>query len=234
MILTLAFLFIPYAWKRANHGFRLSKCYLNWPLEPKWESEIDGEKEIQAILEQPFSYLAKGKQSFVFLSRDGKYVLKLFRYDYEKTAKTRALHSYKLVYDLAKDQTGLIYLHLNPKKNFCPKIKIQDRLKIPHYIDPCRYRFVIQSKCEPFFKSLLSIEAKKRKLLVASFEELIEHLGEAGLRSVDSRLACNFGFFNEKAIAIDAGNFAYDPENAKEENVKFVKRLHRNLSERLN
>src|SRR5689334_8640410 len=45
----------------------------------EWDVEIS--PEVVSILEQPFHYLAKGGQSYVFGSSDGKYVLKLFRFD---------------------------------------------------------------------------------------------------------------------------------------------------------
>ena len=36
---------------------------------------------IDSILDQPFTYIGKGRQSFVFLSEDKKYVLKFVRQD---------------------------------------------------------------------------------------------------------------------------------------------------------
>src|SRR5579871_916778 len=43
------------------------------PLNPKEQ------KEIERILSQKFTYLARGSQAFAFISEDGRYVLKMFK-----------------------------------------------------------------------------------------------------------------------------------------------------------
>src|SRR5262249_10626680 len=126
--------------------------------------------EIASILNQSFSYFAKGQQSFVFLSADGQYVLKLFRFYTSKIPYGRRIEtllkqwvdptvqprnsfafdvqtnfdSCKTASDLAPDPTGLIYIHLNPRS--LPLLHLKDRLGRTHSIDPAKYRFVLQKK----------------------------------------------------------------------------------------
>jgi hypothetical protein len=44
-----------------------------------WDFPFPEKEEVAPILDQPFSYLSSGGQSFVFLSEDGHYVLKLIK-----------------------------------------------------------------------------------------------------------------------------------------------------------
>ncbi|MBS0605157.1 MAG: hypothetical protein JSS60_09020 [Verrucomicrobia bacterium] len=47
-----------------------------WGLPALTEDE---QREVDRILTQKFTYLARGSQAFAFISEDGKYVLKLFK-----------------------------------------------------------------------------------------------------------------------------------------------------------
>ena len=256
------FLSCPNAYKRITHGFRPAKCLLNWPYNPKWETHplsLKEEREIQTILQENFTYFAKGKQCFVFLSEDGKHVLKLFRFDACKmpygqkiahrikkwqrgniedlhplaTEVPKVLNSCKIAYDLAADLTGLILVHLNPKKSFLPMLQIKDRLGRNHELDPADYRLILQKTCEPFMSALLKANSEERNRLISSFSQLIERLGDLGLKNIDPRLTCNFGFLNGQAIAIDIGNYVYDPVLAKEDKAVFLPRLNRCLEKKL-
>src|SRR5689334_17813265 len=63
-------------------GFALYKICSSLRYCPEWEAAsptFDDSEEIAAILEQPFYYFAKGAQSYVFVSKDGKTVIKFFR-----------------------------------------------------------------------------------------------------------------------------------------------------------
>ena len=138
-----------------------------------------------------------------------------------------------MTYDLAADLTGLVYVHLNPKNNFLPMLQIRI-----DWAEPISWMLQNTALCSkkhatlswpPFYTQLL----KKRDLLVASFSDLIEQLGALGLKNLDPRLACNFGFLKGKAIAIDVGNYIYDPIMAKQDNATFVTRLNRCLQKKL-
>src|SRR5579872_1148087 len=62
-------------------GFSLS--LIEGPLPLKEMDRIDWDPvSIEQALSQPFHYLGKGRQSFVFASEDGKWVLKFFNQKY--------------------------------------------------------------------------------------------------------------------------------------------------------
>lgn len=237
----------PKASKRVTHGFRLAKCRLEWSTVPQWEADplpAEKEQEIRAILEKPFTYLAKGDQSFVFLSQDGNYVLKLFHFNQCKIALgkklknqwkkwtkgheieeflfkesvTRTFESYKLTYDLAKDLAALSYIHLNPKKTSLPVISIRDRLGRSYRIDPAQYRFILQKRAEPIRPTLSkALQSGSADPLIFSLFSLFKKLGDLGLANRDPKISRNFAYLNGEAIVIDAGSFFYDPIRAKED-----------------
>lgn len=252
----------PNACYRITHGFRPAKCTLHWPDNPEWENEplgIEKSQEVQAILGQRFSYFAKGKQCFVFISQDGKHVLKLFRFDACKipygqkiahrikkwrrgavedlhplaTVLPKVMNSCKMAYTKAAPLTGLVYIHLNPKRGALPILRIKDRLGRTHHLDPADYRFILQKKCDPLMPTLIHATPKERERLLSSFSLLIHRLGDLGLKNIDPRLSCNFGFINGEAMALDVGNFIHDPARAKEDAAIFIPRLHRSLQNKL-
>src|SRR5262245_49798043 len=64
---------------RLTDGFVESNIMYDVPKDPRWQTvTLTGyEKEaLAAILSQPFYYLGKGCQSYVFASQDGQYVIK--------------------------------------------------------------------------------------------------------------------------------------------------------------
>lgn len=105
-------------------------------------------------MNQPFTYLAEGTQAYVFLSKDQKTVLKLFKN--EKNIQ-QTLETCKLAYEI-RDLTEVLFIHLNLKSGL-PKFKIRDRWGKSHQIDPAETRFILQRRAMPFLKRF----AKRQK-----------------------------------------------------------------------
>jgi hypothetical protein len=69
-----------------TEGFRISKIQNNTFENTEFQTlsfSQEEEKRAKEILSQPFTYLARGKQSFVFVSEDQKTVLKLLNNHYQ-------------------------------------------------------------------------------------------------------------------------------------------------------
>ena len=254
LLLCALFLWFPSAWKRWTHAFRLAKCAVEWPYRLDWEAP-EPDDAICAILQEPFTYLDKGAQSYVFLSADQKYVLKLFRFDScriplgqrlvrlaRKWAHLREKHflplevkvpktfdSCSLSYHLAPDLTGVIWVHLNPRPIKVPFIRVIDRLKVSHRIDPAIYRFVIQKKAKPFLQVLR--DAPDPLPYVRSYFSLLSKLSKLGLANLDPNMGKNFGFIDGEAVEIDFGNFAFNHTLAAQDPEQFSKRLIRWLKQ---
>ncbi len=96
----------------------------------------------EQALSQPFHYLGKGRQCFVFESADGQYVLKFFNQSYlqmpwysflikekEQTKRARRRHFYEHSYEIAFRKLGeeIVYLHLGPSDRPLPLLSLTDR-----------------------------------------------------------------------------------------------------------
>jgi len=234
--------------------YRLTKSTIEMPFRQEWETAISEEKkeEISAILSQPFSYLGKGFQSYAFLSADGKYVLKIFRLEPSKLiygrlfadfikrnvgAKTRRLRSSecaedvfsasKLSFDQFQEETGLIWVHLNPKEGW-PLIEIRDHLGFSHTLDPSVTRFVLQRRADKLFHALYQALRTDREAfyqMIRSFSSLLHSFKNKGVSPDDSKMPSNFGFLENQAIQIDFASNSLNFEQASIQSEKFRSKM---------
>lgn len=206
---------LPNFAKRFTQGFRVAKLHLDFPFQPLWE--IDPNPAVHAILQQNYTFIGKGAQSYVFESEDGIYVIKLFRFDQlSRHYPDKILHLFnacKMAYDHLRDETGLIYIHLNPTPMNLPFLHCKDAVcrtyKFP--LDNCR--FALQKKASPFRQTLQaahgdSIAMKKR---LDQFLALLQARTAKGIINSDPNLSRNFGFLEDRSIEFDFGNYRYSP-----------------------
>lgn len=174
-------------------------------------------------LAQKFTYLEKGGQSYVFVSEDGNYILKMFRgsklqfgflnprlkQKAEEDLK-RTLDSYEIAFDALSDETGLVAIHFNDQPD--QTIEIIDKLKISHKIEASSVPFIIQRRAV-LVKERISQLMEKNDLQGAkehlqSLFSLIRNRMEKKIEDLDPNLAKNFGFIGNQAIEIDGGRFS--------------------------
>jgi hypothetical protein len=224
-----------------THGFRLSKIQNNLHTDvPPLSSSIEMD-QLDAILHQPFHYFNRGLQSFAFLSADGKYVLKIFNNRYQRQIALfgllsqlpfchlwaheqllyyqqklqRTFESYQIAASELKTETALIYAHLAPSTNLPSSFTLIDPLEISHEIDLNRYGFVLQRKVDMAYPTLLKLiqagnitEAKEK---ISALVQLLINRCERGIADNDPLIRTNFGFLDQRAIAVDIGPFSKDP-----------------------
>ena len=144
---------LPALAKRLTQGFRVGKMELAFPSHPEWD--VPASPEVLAILDQPFYYIDKGSQSYVFESRDGNYVVKFFRFDYpEIELKVLTLfNACKIAYDKLRDATGLSYIHLNPTSEGLPILHCTDAIGRKSRLPLDLYRSTIHKKALPFMQT---------------------------------------------------------------------------------
>ncbi len=245
-------LWLPGAYKRTVHPFRMEKCNIEVASNPKWEIPAsDDIEKIEGIFSAPFTYFSKGKQSYVFLSHDKKYVLKLFRFDtcrmqlgqkmirilkkkflnkekeIKRTVKASAIKTFNssyLCYTSARDLTGVVFVHLNPQKEKFPDLIVKDRLGFSHKVDAGRYRFVLQRKADPLLKTLARSEHPEE--LIDSYRTLLEEFRSRGMTNEDPKLSDNFGVLDGKVVSVDIGNFSYTSNFPEDEVAGFMKHLN--------
>ncbi|MES2272649.1 MAG: hypothetical protein V4487_00455 [Chlamydiota bacterium] len=222
----------PACMKLLTHGFRLSKMTLSFPFHSEWEIKGEVPPQIREILSQPYTYLDRGAQCYVFASEDDQYVIKLFRYDlsqssprlrprlfsFTKKRKTnfqsKILHLFnacKMAYDQAPLETGLVYIHLNPTAKGLPILHCRDSLGRRYALPLDAYRFAVQKKAEPLRKVFKdAIEAQDVKAVerrIDAFLTLLKRRTGLGIHNSDSNWSRNFGFYKECALEIDFGNY---------------------------
>lgn len=183
-----------------------------------------GTQEILQVLQQPFHFLGKGRQSFVFESADGKTVLKFFNRRYfqmpwyafamPKEIKKRSqreffyLHSYPLAEKFLSSETAILYSHFGKTKAL-PTVKVTDRASRIFSISLNDVPFVLQRKGDPFYPALETLQKNQGNegLLSAldAFLELIAHRISLGIGDADHDVKHNFGFLDGKPFHIDPG-----------------------------
>lgn len=133
-----------------KRGFSINKISSKLPYNEMWDTQSltsdEKEKLRKEILSQPFYYLSSGTQCYAFVSQDGKYVIKFFKmhkilpkkwlkdvpfsffekYRWESIAKKQngslnIFKSFKDAYEQLREESGLIYLHLNKKREIKKK-----------------------------------------------------------------------------------------------------------------
>lgn len=236
---------------RLTDDFRLSHItYEQIPIKPEWSTpqpDFFDREELKRNLSQPFVYIGKGAQSYVFGSEDQKYVIKFFKfkhlrphwiienlpsispinhfkYAYIKSKEAKILNvfeSYHTAFNLDKDNTALIYLHLIPTHDLNQKVQLVDKIGRLHLVDLDGHLFMIQQKGEPLRQRIKRLlEEKKVDAAKQSFSQILGmYLTEyrRGLYDRDHSVMQNTGFVNDRPFRLDAGKLTLD-ERLKEVN----------------
>jgi hypothetical protein len=223
-------------------GFSLSRIqFRNEQPQPN-----SPDPETLAALSQTFRYLDCGNQCFAFISADGQYVLKFFKYvdhtpppllsklpflHYFKPFKPQKLQKiawkrerdfrgYQLAFDQFRSESGLLALHLHPSSNTYPTIKLYDKLRIVHLLDLNNTPFVLQKMASPVYVQfsawLQNDEIDKVKQGIDSLVGLCAQRLSKNILDDDVHFYSNFGFVGETPIQIDPGHFTLGSPNYAE------------------
>lgn len=191
------------------------------------------------ISSQSFHYLKRGHQSYVFLSDDGKTVLKFYRFPselrphpwishpfsflskrrqeirkYNLNKLKESLRSFHLAHQELKKETGLVMAHLKPTETLRKKVRLHDRLNMSYLVDLDQAIFLLQRRADLVFphleKLLQNNEKEKIPKEVASIIHLIASRCKKGIADLDAAIEKNYGFLDGEAIHIDVGRFVRD------------------------
>jgi hypothetical protein len=196
---------------------------------------------VAKILEQKFHYFAKGGQAFVFLSEDGKYVLKFLRRRfcpefllsfplpkflklaiekkraYVQKKWKRDAKSYELARDELSSETGLLWLHLN-RSSQDRAVEISDKLNIVHKLNLDQHAFLLQKRAEPI---LTHLEWQIRQKKIDEAKKTLDQMIALVLLRLDKQIVDedlhldkNLGFLEGKPVFIDIGRLKKE-ERAK-------------------
>lgn len=226
---------ISKGWVTYTRSFRLDKILPTSSFE-KTESNNESFEKLSKILDQKFRFFNKGRHTFVFISEDGNFVLKFFRFHRyslpftyqtcnflpfiknisEKSQKElnisyqETMQSYQLVYDQLPNETALVYAHLSKTNNLFKKITIIDKFKVPHKIDLDNYGFIIQKKAKSFKKELLRLKNDNKAVesLLISFFDNLKNIYKKNIINDDRHILNNLGVIDNKVVELDLGRFA--------------------------
>lgn len=200
-------------------------------LRPEEQSEVD------QILSQKFTYLARGSQAFAFVSEDGKYVLKLFKqhkwhpsnilgylplpfnpyykdYLVRQGKQNAVLSSCKLALLNVKEDTGVLYAHLNPTKLNVPPVDLVDKHGKSWTLDLSKSCFLLQKRAELFYPHVERLmeegDVDGAKYAITSTLKLLDRFISMGVFENNAILRKNFGFIDNEAVQFDIGKFKFD------------------------
>ncbi len=246
--------------RHQTDGFKICKISSNVSFHPQLAVKPAQPDELilaKQALAQPFSYLAKGSQTFVFLSEDQNYVIKLIRYNHirpslwdrltskEKCAALdsklqRDFTSYKIAYEQLKEETGLVFLHLSKTDYLHQKLTLVDKIGIAHTLDLDHTDFILQKRVQPFYPYLKNLMDKNKeedaKIVLSHLVSLLFNQYKKGIINTDVDLFKNFGCLDKQAVELDIGSLrqdipSHDIKQYQEEILKVTDCLHNKLSQ---
>lgn len=186
-------------------------------------------------IDQPYYYLGKGSQSYVFVSEDGKYVLKFFRMNrYRGPKKEQKLQdlltSCRIASQTLSQETALVYLHLEKSYNLKKKVLIHDALFRPYVIDLDETAFLIQKRATPIYAYLKELinnhQTEEVCKALADLKKILKSRFRKQIADHDPVIEKNAGFLNGRAIFIDTGQFYHnDRIDASIEGNKVMRKL---------
>lgn len=218
---------LVYIKKKTICGFKLQKIYMK-EHPPRIAQEMEG---LEKILDQPFYYLDRGTQSYVFESADGQYVIKWFRYDRIRPSlywrfvglflpkkrrfvkkldrMYRKIHLYEeacwLAFTHLKKETALLYIHPFITTNLNKKVQIVDPVGRKYEIDLDRTRFAIQRRAQWIDEVLMTSDNKEE--ILHSFSDLLDKRLHLLIGNKDPDIFMNFGLLDGAVCEIDFGDY---------------------------
>lgn len=221
-----------------THGFTIENILSDFSYHPEWETRplSPSEQNIVAnALQQTYTYLNKGRQVYVFQSKDGQYVIKFFKYQrfrlksweniflslpflknyrQEKIDKKQQrldsfLLSWVVAFNDLQEETGLVYVHLNKTDYLKTKLLIVDKIGHSTYLDLDQMEFCIQKKAEMLSSVFLRFKKQSdffaTKQLISRLFDLLIGDYQRGFVDNDPALMKNMGVIDGYPIYIDIG-----------------------------
>jgi hypothetical protein len=142
--------------------------------------------------------------------------------------KNRKLHrdfsSYRLAFKELKEETSLLYVHINLTDYLQQKVSIVDKLGILHAVPLDSLVFVLQNRATLAHEHLnhLMIEGKKEEA-EASLLSLLKSVSDRyqkGILDEDAVIERNFGFIGNQSILIDAGRLKMAPSYLEADEIR--------------
>ena len=222
---------------KENDGFCLRTILGQVPFHEQWVINAPLSLELRDALNQPYHYLAKGHQSYVFASEDGKHVIKCYRFpshmrifpwlnhplsyhfnpgrrkimDYNHEKLDLSFNSYKIAFEQLPSETGIEWIHLNQTACNYPNVHLIDQTGNHYHVPLDQLSCVMQKRFTLIFDALETMRAKndREKILsvVSSLLHCIAERCREGIVDKDPVLGKNYGWDGTQVVYIDIGRF---------------------------
>ena len=225
-------------------GFTIVNITDPHPYDTRWATEAPDSatlEYVRSILAQPFYFLAPGGQTFAFQSQDGQYVLKLTKHKRMRVplwgqwlplpstleqwrrataAKKKKIFdctfkSYLIADTYLKEETGIVFLHLNKSDYLKQSVTIIDKIGIAFKLNIDDFEFILQRKAELFYPHIEKLisegEIDLVKERIHSMMTYLVGRAKRGIEDHDHCFETNLAFFNNKPFQLDIGSLRLNP-----------------------
>lgn len=253
LVATLISVFVFFSarvYYRLTDDFRLSHVMHEMPYNEDWEViPTNGQRNfLHSLFQQSFHYLGKGAQSYAFISDDGQYVLKFFKFKHLKpnffvsnlpeagalgsyknkniARKKRQIQSvfdgYKLAYDKHRKESGILFVHLNPSLDLGETALLYDKIGRRHRVELDSYIFVVQRYAtttrELMDEALKRGDVERARGYVRQIIALYLSEYQKGIYDRDHGVLHNTGFAQGRPVHLDVGKLTDAPSMKEQEN----------------
>lgn len=234
---------IKTAYFALTDGFSVSNISSAHPDDPLLAIAPLANADATAVdnaLSQEFTYLAKGNHSYVFESADKQYVIKFLQFQkyrhhplinclplpaaLDEKRQNKTLHkeekrdallmSWKVAFTRLKEQTQLLYVHLNRADPVGKTLIVHNKCGLTYRLDLDRYVFMLQKKVDLFPEVLEDLVSKgdmtSAKQLLDGLLDLYLFEYQQGLFEEDRYIVRNTGVFDHRPMHLDVDRFRED------------------------
>jgi len=150
----------------------------------------------------------------------------------------RDFMSYKIAFEEMKEETGLVYLHLNKTSHLRKKLTLYDKIGVVYSLNLDEMEFLVQKRATLLYPSLDQMiktdGAEAAKPALAALVQLLVTRCQKGIFDKDPDLNTNFGFLDQRPIQIDIGRFRREEMPKKTEEYRDeILRITDNLRQHL-
>ena len=122
-----------------------------------------------------------------------------------------------MAYEELREETGLIFVHLNPTQVSERSLSLFDRRGVEHAIDLNKLPFVLQRKAElaSFRLKRLKADPSSKERAINSLKSLFVMRARKGFTDRRQVFKKNYGFIGDRAMQIDVGKIRKDRKIAE-------------------
>jgi hypothetical protein len=230
-------------------GFTADNIVSDFSHDVKWGTSSLSQAEskvIAAALNQEYTYLGKGCQSYVFASEDGNYVIKFIKfqrfrpqpwlnflafipyvnefqknkYEEKKEKLDKLFISWKIAYEKLKPETGIVFVHLNKSTEWTHSLKITDKVGFKYLLDLGNVQFLLQRRAKMLCPTIDRYMAEEKigdaEILIDKLLKMLLSEYSRGYADNDHALMQNTGILDGQPIHIDVGQFIYNSKVKRE------------------